>query len=39
MPTDVSEWLTLFGAVLFSAVVALAAAATAAARSRKIDVH
>ncbi|GAB4507477.1 MAG: AmpG family muropeptide MFS transporter [Sulfuricaulis sp.] len=34
-PTDISGWVSLFGATLFSIVIALATAATAAARSRK----
>ena len=34
-PDRISDWVTLFGAALFSAVVALATAATAAARSRQ----
>ena len=34
-PTDISGWVSLLGAALFSIVMALATAATAAARSRK----
>jgi PAT family beta-lactamase induction signal transducer AmpG len=34
-PTDVSGWVSLFGVTLFSIVIALATAATAAARSKK----
>jgi PAT family beta-lactamase induction signal transducer AmpG len=34
-PADVSGWVSLFGAALFSIVIALATAATAAARSKK----
>ncbi|MBI5783494.1 MAG: MFS transporter, partial [Gammaproteobacteria bacterium] len=34
-PTDISDWVSLFGTSLFSIVIALATAATAAARSRK----
>lgn len=34
-PDDISGWVSLFGATLFSIVIALATAATAAARSRK----
>ncbi|MEW6331719.1 MAG: MFS transporter [Pseudomonadota bacterium] len=34
-PADVSGWVSLFGVTLFSIVIALATAATAAARSRK----
>ena len=34
-PADISGWVSLFGASLFSIVIALATAATAAARSRK----
>ncbi|MCR4301348.1 MAG: MFS transporter [Sulfuricaulis sp.] len=34
-PADISDWVSLFGATLFSIVIALATAATAAARSQK----
>ena len=34
-PADISGWISLFGTTLFSIVIALATAATAAARSRK----
>ena len=34
-PADISGWVSLFGTILFSIVIALATAATAAARSRK----
>jgi len=34
-PADISGWVSLFGASLFSIVIALATAATAAARSKK----
>jgi PAT family beta-lactamase induction signal transducer AmpG len=34
-PADVSGWVSLFGVTLFSIVIALATAATAAARSKK----
>jgi hypothetical protein len=34
-PADVSGWVSLFGVTLFSIVMALATAATAAARSKK----
>jgi PAT family beta-lactamase induction signal transducer AmpG len=34
-PADISDWVSLFGASLFSIVIALATAATAAARSKK----
>ncbi|MBI3900400.1 MAG: MFS transporter [Gammaproteobacteria bacterium] len=34
-PSTVTDWLTLFGALLFSLTIALAAAATAAARSQR----
>ncbi|MDH3309134.1 MAG: MFS transporter [Gammaproteobacteria bacterium] len=34
-PADILGWISLFGATLFSIVIALATAATAAARSRK----
>ena len=34
-PADISGWVSLFGTTLFSIVIALATAATAAARSRK----
>jgi PAT family beta-lactamase induction signal transducer AmpG len=34
-PADISDWVSLFGVTLFSIVIALAAAATAAARSKR----